>query len=304
MIMVIGRILSYLLCTVTVTVYASASNGMDISAIETHVNWRHLDRTSCGRTRYDDSKERIIDGDEAKIGQFPWLARIGVQMETVTLFSCAGSLLNRYYVLSAAHCGESHNVVRLGEHDIITKEDCEDDVCVPPVQDINIEQHYFFGYNTSSHLRDFQIILLQRPAIYNDFVKPVCLPYGHVLTKNFIGEAVKIAGWGYTDTKTLDLPEVLMYIVAPVLHRSTCNAVYKHPLDETQFCIGFKHERKDSCSGDSGAPVTKYMKASEKRQHFQIAIVSYGLTVCGNGPAVYTNVLYYMPLILDQIVKS
>nr|CAI5864805.1 unnamed protein product [Callosobruchus analis] len=223
---------------------ANASKGIDVRAIENHVNWRHLDRTSCGRTRYDDGQGRIIDGEEARIGQFPWLVRIGTQIKKIKIFSCAGSLLNRYYVLSAAHCGDSHNVVRLGEHDIVTNVDCEDGVCAPPVQDIKIEKYYFFEYNATNHLRDYAVVLLEKPAVYNDFVTPVCLPYGKLLAKDFIGAAVRIAGWGYTDSKTLDLPEVLMYIVAPVLAKATCNAVYKNKLDESQFCIGFEQQSK------------------------------------------------------------
>ncbi|CAH1983362.1 unnamed protein product [Acanthoscelides obtectus] len=111
MCLVILSSLLYLLCIIAIGSASSSKEPEEaVSSIEHHDNWRHLDRKNCGRTRYDDIRGRIIDGDEAKIGQFPWLVRIGVRISKIRLFTCAGSLLNRYYVLSAAHCGDRNNM--------------------------------------------------------------------------------------------------------------------------------------------------------------------------------------------------
>ncbi|CAH1983360.1 unnamed protein product [Acanthoscelides obtectus] len=306
MCLVILSSLLYLLCIIAIGSASSSKEPEEaVSSIEHHDNWRHLDRKNCGRTRYDDIRGRIIDGDEAKIGQFPWLVRIGVRISKIRLFTCAGSLLNRYYVLSAAHCGDRNNIVTLGEHNVLTPQDCEAGICADPLQEINIKRYHFFDYNPKDHKRDFSLILLENAVVYNDFVVPVCLPHGKVLTEDLTGKNVKVAGWGYTNSTTHDQAVKLMYIVAPIIDKSVCNSIFHHGMDETQLCIGYEHGKKDSCSGDSGGPVTKFMKASTtKRQHYQIGIVSYGLVDCGGGPAIYTNVIHYMPKILDIITKS
>ena len=67
------------------------------------------------------------------MGEFPFLALLGYTGEDDKIYwrKCGGSIINRWYVLSAAQCGRSNtpDYVRLGEwkleDDPKNKTDCE-----------------------------------------------------------------------------------------------------------------------------------------------------------------------------------
>ena len=52
----------------------------------------------------------IVGGKTAKFGDFPYMALLGYRSDlpitgkTDTFYTCGGSLINKWYVLTAAHC--------------------------------------------------------------------------------------------------------------------------------------------------------------------------------------------------------
>lgn len=73
------------------------------SDVTQHPNWHLLDHEQCGESLSD----RIVGGTEAALGQYPWMALLGFRDKTGNddvIFSCGGSLINKLYILTAAHC--------------------------------------------------------------------------------------------------------------------------------------------------------------------------------------------------------
>uniref|UniRef100_A0A182FSI6 Uncharacterized protein n=1 Tax=Anopheles albimanus TaxID=7167 RepID=A0A182FSI6_ANOAL len=91
--------------------------------------------------------DRIFGGQPTKIDEFPWTALIEYEKPNGRFgFHCGGSLINQRYIVTAAHCinaiprGWKVHRVRLGEWDLSTSSDCEDDFCSTSPIDLDIEQ--------------------------------------------------------------------------------------------------------------------------------------------------------------------
>lgn len=67
-----------------------------------------LEHEKCGISNSD----RIIGGKNASMGAYPWICRIAYSSDTPNHFDkkvelayrCGGTLINRIYVVTAAHC--------------------------------------------------------------------------------------------------------------------------------------------------------------------------------------------------------
>lgn len=71
-------------------------------------------------------------------------------------------------------------------------------------------------------------------------MRPICLPRTRLIHKDHENRIVKVAGWGVVNTSNLTTAKDLMYITVPIVDSKECNLVYPNPLDDSQFCIGYK----------------------------------------------------------------
>ena len=63
----------------------------------------------------------ILGGNDTKLGEYPYLSLLGRKRSggQGAFWHCGGTLINRWYVLSAAHCGPRVDLVRLGEWEVV-----------------------------------------------------------------------------------------------------------------------------------------------------------------------------------------
>ncbi|CAG7722892.1 unnamed protein product [Allacma fusca] len=288
--------------------------------LENHKNWKLLPKfDECGKINTTVGN-RIIGGTVPPHGSQPWLARIGYSDERGDIgFYCGGSLISRRYVLTAAHCvvGEDSNqlaAVRLGEYDTESNPDCSPETgkC-SYIKDADIEKVIAHpNYSPNIKQNDIALIRLSEDVpIHSAFIKPVCLPGQKDLKPEFdrIGtdEDAKtdygiVAGWGSLKWNVIKQTALVRYVYLPVVTNAQCQNIYdgRTNISSSQMCAGGE-AGKDSCDGDSGGPLIKFL--DNLNLYFQIGIVSYGPTRCGSGglPGIYTRITEYMDWILNTM---
>ncbi|CAD1478804.1 unnamed protein product, partial [Heterotrigona itama] len=300
---------------ITQTTEKSNQSTSEPADVTNHPNLKLLNHEICGPI----SQMKIFGGNKTGIFDFPWMALLSYNVTGQgTEFRCGGSLINKRYVLTAAHCvTELPSTlklirVRLGEHDLSTERDCDRDadglevVCAEKYQDIDIEDvHFHPEFSSSKFKNDIALLRLNRDADFRpQNVRPICMPIGSAA--KFIQKKVIVTGWGSTELlpRSSDLLQVQLLPV----NIDECAKIYKRQeIWYKQMCAGGKMGT-DSCSGDSGGPLqapgmyninTHYNSV----KYVQHGIVSYGPNSCGTEglPGVYTKIVYYLDWILDTI---
>ncbi|KAL3285560.1 hypothetical protein HHI36_000090 [Cryptolaemus montrouzieri] len=276
--------------------------------VSNHRNIRLLPE-DCGQINIG---ERIINGNETGLLEFPWMALLSYRLANGPEFRCGGSIINDRYILTAAHCitGLRYPLigVRVGEHDLRTRPDCETvknkTTCAPNVQDVGIGRAIPHPrYNRTSFTDDIGLIRLSSRLNFVENVAPICLPVTQeAASYNFTGRKVIVTGFGATETGRNS--PVLLKVNIPFVEPNECRRVYENsaPIGHRQLCAGGQN-KQDSCGGDSGGPLQVATALYDEPRYVQHGITSFGPRNCGadGNPGVYTKIAYYMDWILDTI---
>ncbi|XP_019880431.1 proclotting enzyme [Aethina tumida] len=257
-----------------------------------------VDPEECGQP--ESAKYRVVGGEEALPGRWPWMAAIFLHGSRRTEFWCGGSLISAHYVLTAAHCTRDSRqrpfaarqfTVRLGDIDL--KRDNEPSAPVTfKVSEIKAHQQF----SRVGFYNDIALLKLDKPARKSKYIIPLCLPPPELKNEKFAGQKTTVVGWGTTyyggKESTIQRQAVL-----PIWRNEDCNQAYFQPITSNFICAGYSEGGTDACQGDSGGPLMIHWDA----RWIQVGVVSFG-NKCGEPgyPGVYTRVTEYLDWIKEN----
>ncbi|CAI9157894.1 unnamed protein product [Rangifer tarandus platyrhynchus] len=221
--------------------------------------------------------EEIIGGHEAKPHSRPYMALVQFLGEK-TWKRCGGVLIQKDFVLTAAHCRGSSMSVTLGAHNIKQQE--------RPQQVIQVRRAICHpDYNPKNFSNDIMLLQLERKAKQTSAVKPLSLPRAKARVRP--GQVCSLAGWGQV---ALGAPAAtLQEAELTVQEDRVCETLYpSHCSRASQVCVGDPRKAKTGFKGDSGGPLVCNNVAQ--------GIVSCGDRM-GTPPAVFTRISSFLPWI-------
>ncbi|XP_029464717.1 chymotrypsinogen B-like [Rhinatrema bivittatum] len=229
--------------------------------------------------------QRIINGEEAVPGSWPWQ----VSLQYNGNHYCAGSIINENWILTAAHCDPWPGIdfIVMGEHDRLSDEE--------QLQTIGIIEVFIHPEWNELGSTDVALVKLASPIQFNDRVSPVCL----ATVDNFPeGTKLVTTGWGRDNLDSYESAVRLQQVSLPLVSEGACKAQWGELVNESMICGGAAGA--SSCHGDSGGPLV--IKVG--RVWYQVGIVSWGSSACDvTLPAVYSRITYALGWI-EEIVAA
>nr|XP_039274225.1 uncharacterized protein LOC120348165 isoform X1 [Styela clava] len=239
----------------------------------------------------------IIGGHNTIKGSHPWQVALFVEDSPgVYEFVCGGSLISEYWVITAAHCLDisSKYQIAIGGHNLAEFN--------PDERRINAS--FVIPHPDYGEVHDIGFVRLEEKVdTTSKWHKPICLPSSNDTNIPAIGSVCVVTGWGLTNgIRGQPTPDTMQQTLVTILNDSYCITDFylgvsaDQPLD-TYICAGHESGRVDTCSGDSGGPLSCLVDG---------AWVLYGITSWGfsctatNTRGFYERVSEYLDLI-DQV---
>lgn len=226
----------------------------------------------------------VIGGSPTTVEQYPWQVHVS---DTLLSFTCGGSLIDRRWVVTAAHCVVGREPTSVLVHSGLTY------VSQMTTENGILAAHVYVhpAYDAASSTNDIALIELSAAS-------PAGTPI-RLFTDNAApsaGATAYISGWGRMGTVGSYLPDQLQAAALTVEASpgSTCGTWGSLYNPWAMMCAGGAGDT-GGCNGDSGGPLALPTSSGWRL----VGVVSFGRPGCLNSwdPTVFTRVSAFTPWI-------
>ncbi|KAM4628334.1 ST14 transmembrane serine protease matriptase a [Polymixia lowei] len=247
----------------------------------------------CGRSLFKTT--RIVGGQDAEKGEFPWQVSLHIKNFGHV---CGASIISPRWLVTAAHCVQDDGKTRfsqpgtwevfLGLH--IQRQNDKN------VMKRNLKRIISHpNYSDATFDNDIALMELDTPVSYSDYIRPICLPAAQHLFST--GSSVWITGWGATREGGY-AATVLQKAQVRIINSTVCDRLMGGQITSRMMCAGVLSGGVDACQGDSGGPLSS---PSTGGRMFLAGVVSWG-DGCArrNKPGIYSTVTKFRGWIKEK----
>ncbi|XP_058457222.1 brachyurin-like [Malaya genurostris] len=239
---------------------------------------------------------RILGGDLAELGQFPYQAVVTAFWPNGNNIFCGGILVSTNFVLTAAHCVISDSPASFGTIMVGAQNRQQQEPSQQNSEFGTITPHP--NYVASLLRNDIAIISLASPVVFTEFVQPAVLP-ALSDTRTFAGLTGTVSGFGRTsNTAGSPVSNQLWFTSNPIMSNADCQAIWGTTwVTEQNICMSQEGGRT-ICHGDSGGPLT----VAEDGGSLVVGMVSF-LHVSGcisDFPPGFVRMSHYLEWIAEE----
>lgn len=190
----------------------------------------------------------IQNGEDFPRGKYPWLTAIFHKENFALAFKCGGSLISETMVVTAAHCvytvKEDRVVVSMGRYDL----DNYHEQGAEGRDIVRAITHPDFSTLVEPD-SDIALLILQRPVIFNEIIRPICL--WESTESEVTVESGSVAGWG-TDELGNSVTRYPHVVEAKIASDAECASKWSTAKSIKRTLCAGNLDGSGPCLGDSG----------------------------------------------------